>query len=495
VVDGWLREMKIGEPPPGYPAPDRIPASDEERLLSRVMAEGMPGDLEGLGTAGPGCPDTVLGPVPSASAQRWAKPVDWSKCLAMGLQACVEDAVETAGGCIRQGRSRRVLTGAERARRWFIGAYPLMGAMAAGFELVEDPRICNREAVPIAAVCPESRELFINPAAGLGEEECRFVMAHELLHVGLRHAQRRQGRDAFLWNVACDYVINGWLVEMDVGRMPEGTLHDPELKGLSAESLYDLVVQDLRRFRRLRTYRGEAVDVIERTPAWWERGGGFDLDAFYRRALSEGHALHLAQGRGYLPAGLVEEIRALAQPPIPWEVQLAQWLDHHFPPLERRRSYARPSRRQSATPDIPRPSVVPRDEAMRDRTFGVVLDTSGSMDRVLLAKGLGTVVGYCLSRDVPLVRLVFCDAVAYDEGYVTPEDIAGRVRVRGRGGTLLQPGIDLLEASPDFPRDGPILVITDGACDPVRVRREHAFLMPQGASLPCAARGPVFRMK
>ncbi|MDQ0940025.1 putative metal-dependent peptidase [Streptomyces sp. V1I1] len=70
----------------------------------------------------------------------------------------------------------------------------------------------------------------------------------------------------------------------------------------------------------------------------------------------------------------------------------------------------------------------------------------------------------------------------------------GRVRVRGRGGTVLQPGIDLLQRAGDFPPAAPVLVITDGWCDPLRIRREHAFLIPQGGSLPFTPRGPVFRL-
>lgn len=38
-----------------------------------------------------------------------------------------------------------------------------------------------------------------------------------------------------------------------------------------------------------------------------------------------------------------------------------------------------------------------------------------------------------------------------------------------------------------------MLIITDGACDVVRVRREHAFLVPKGAVLPFRAKGPVSR--
>ena len=69
------------------------------------------------------------------------------------------------------------------------------------------------------------------------------------------------------------------------------------------------------------------------------------------------------------------------------------------------------------------------------------------------------------------------------------------MRVRGRGGTVLQPGVALLERAPDFPPDGPILIITDGECDVVRVRRSHAYLMPRGARLPFRPKGPVFELR
>ena len=144
-----------------------------------------------------------------------------------------------------------------------------------------------------------------------------------------------------------------------------------------------------------------------------------------------------------------------------------------------------------ATPDIPRPRYVPVDDGSI-RTFAVLLDTSGSMDRKLLAKALGTIASYSAAREVDLVRLVFCDAVVYDQGYVPPEDIAGRVRVKGRGGTVLQPGLDLLDTSRDFPPAGPVLIITDGWCDVLRVRRDHAFLVPAGNRLPFVPKGPVF---
>ena len=72
--------------------------------------------------------------------------------------------------------------------------------------------------------------------------------------------------------------------------------------------------------------------------------------------------------------------------------------------------------------------------------------------------------------------MIFCDAKATDAGYLAPDAIAGSVKVTGRGGTVLQPGIDYLEKASDFPADGPILIITDGMIeDHLKIRRKHAF--------------------
>jgi predicted metal-dependent peptidase len=491
VTERFLAPLKIGHRPSDLaPSPD-LAGREVERVFEQWRAAGVPPAAAALGVAGRGRFDLVgdQGEVAVrflASAER---------ALADGLAAAVASAIEVASGRVqRLGETRRD-TPAQRAQQWLITAYPLLGGLAAGMELVEDPEACRSLDIAIAAVDPGEAVIYVNPHAGLDDEEARFVLAHELLHAGLRHDLRRQGRDPFLWNVACDYVINGWLVQMQLGHMPErGCLHDPSLDGLSAEEVYDRIAGDLRRLRKLATLRGQgACDVLEAPPEWW-RGDGCDLDAFYRRALCTGLDTHVLRGRGFVPAHLVEAIRVLAHPPLPWDVALAQWFDRWFQPVERRRTYARPSRRQGSTPDIPRPRYVEQTDALAGRTFGVVLDTSGSMDPALLGRALGAIASYAASRDVPAARIVFCDAAAYDQGYVPVESIAQRVRVKGRGGTVLQPGIDLLERAADFPRDGPILVITDAQCDVLRVRREHAFLVPEGARLPFRARGPVFRI-
>jgi hypothetical protein len=46
----------------------------------------------------------------------------------------------------------------------------------------------------------------------------------------------------------------------------------------------------------------------------------------------------------------------------------------------------------------------------------------------------------------------------------------------------------------DFPKGGSLLILTDGECDRLQMRREHAYLLPQGRHLPCVPTGRVFRI-
>lgn len=496
-----IRHLGVGRRPDELILPE-LPSlgHDVEAVASALRAGGaeLLARYAGCGLAGPDAPSFTFAEAPPLTPKIRQ---ERQEILARAIRAGVTNAIEAAGAAARGPATARRNPNslAERARAWFIASYPLLGALAAAFEIVEDAEICARMDIAIAAVDSELRQVYINPKFAWTYAGMQFVMAHELLHVGLRHEERRQGRDAYLWNIACDYVINGWLVEMGVGMIPTDDLMlDPELgfEKESAEAIYDRIAGDLRLIRRLnkaRTLRGQGkVDVLgDRPPAWWT-GPGTDLDAFYRRALADGLDLHLTGARGLLPGDLVEEIRAIQQRPIPWDVQLGQWLDAYFPPIEAHRSFARASRRQAATPDIPRPIWLKPAELLATRTFGVVLDTSGSMAPRVLARGLGAIASYALSREVPAVRVLQCDAGVHDMGYVEPDALLNQVEVRGRGGTVLQPAIDKLEADDRFPKDAPILVITDGFCDVLTIRRDHAFLMPEGARLPFRSAAPRF---
>jgi predicted metal-dependent peptidase len=358
-VNKFLDALKFGRPPAemAHAQLTGLPATEQE-LYDRMCVSGVPDELKFLGTAGDHVPDMThegrtMGPRYLHYSQ--SKQETWEELLARGLRRAVSDAVQVAGGHKEKlGDTDAARTRTKRARRWFIDHYPLIGSVATSFRIVEDIQVCQSLGIPIAAIDIGDETIYFNPLANLSDSETIFVMAHEILHAALRHDARCLGRDHELWNVACDYVINHWLYEMEVGTMPSGLLFDPDLKNFSAEEIYDHLCTDLRRARKLITLRGCAGgDMIGRSFG----NVPVDLDEFYRRALMQGLEYHQSQGRGFLPAGLIEEIRTLAQPPVPWDVELGHWFDDNFAPLDKVRTYRRLSRRQESTPDIPRPSM------------------------------------------------------------------------------------------------------------------------------------------
>lgn len=464
---------------------------DEVKIYNYLLENGFSGTNNTFGTSAIGTCDMKGLNAPVTYDDTKGEYNRFARGFSFALARSVSKAVTTAGGY--DFTDERPMTDGIKASKWFMNHYPLLGGLATHFKIIEDHNYCYKNDIQIAAIDVICAEIYLNPAANLTLEEWKFVLAHEYLHAGLMHHKRCNGREPYLWNVACDFVINGWLHELQIGSMPpEGLLYDPDLKGLSAESIYNQIVSNIRQYQKLDTFRGyHKGDIMGNSPQY--DANGVTLDDFCRNALQQGLEYHITSDRGLIPAGLIEEIRALAMPPIPWDVALAKWFDIYFAPLERHRTYARPSRRQSASPDIPRPRYTPLDIPVDSRTFGVVIDTSGSMEAKTIGKALGSIASYSVAHDVPFTRVVFCDADAYDIGYVSPEDIAGRVAVKGRGGTSLQPGIQMIENAKDFPDDGPILIITDGMIENhLDITHEHAYLMPKGCRLPFRAKGEIF---
>lgn len=503
VIAKFLKDTHLGVPPKDFDHQFPISIRNEDQvyeyiknhpeILSTVNFSTM-GDSEDMIY-------NIIGKEDSSKLNKYFynPPTDYVKELAISLEESIKESIKEAkNGKITEVNKEKDLEEYKwnRPREWFISNYPLLGAIAASFKVIYDNSTVYRLGIPIAAVNAKMKEIYINTKAMLHGDEWRFVFAHEFLHAALRHDERCEDRNPLLWNVACDYVINGWLVDMKIGTIPEGLLYDENFKNMSAESLYDLLYNDIR--HHLNATDGKSGDIIygnpNNTSGNWSKE---ELDEFYRRAMQQGLEYHERAHRGYLPAELIEEINAMSMPPIKWDVELAKWFDENFEPIEKHRTYSRMSRRQSSTLDIPRPAWRMEEELVDHRIFAVVLDTSGSMDRHLLAEALGTIASYSESRDVHHIRLVFCDARAYDQGVISPDDLAKTVEVKGRGGTILQPGIDCLDNDEDFPKEAPLLIITDGYCENhLNLRgRNHAYLIPYGNRLPFNPKGPVFKLK
>ncbi|MCY3018981.1 MAG: hypothetical protein NTW87_08135 [Planctomycetota bacterium] len=356
----------------------------------------------------------------------------------------------------------------------------------------------------VAAVNPRRRELIINPGWALNDAEYRYVMAHMALHAALQHGPRRKQRDPFLWNAACDYCVNAWLAHMTHlqrhCRPPsEGLLLAAQYDKQGPESIYAALQCNEKAARKLVTFAGEGIpDIVgletaASTPP--PHAARWQIDRPLVDALLRGYQLHTEAGKGALPHTLIDEIRALEQPPLPWDVQLARWFDEHVPPVERVRTYARPSRRQSATPDIARPRYVnPDDETAQRGTFGLIADGSAALDNATRTLALGAISAYALSRNIPLIRLVTSGAELSDKSMVRAEDLpaqGGQAPPTSRRAAVLQPAVELLEGARDFPENAPVLFLTGTPCDRVKTARDHCFVIPEGGRLPFKTDAPV----
>jgi predicted metal-dependent peptidase len=67
--------------------------------------------------------------------------------------------------------------------------------------------------------------------------EVKGLYCHEVLHPALGHNLRRGGRDPHLWNVAGDYAINPMVLEAGM-ILPPGALINLAYKNMSAEEIY-----------------------------------------------------------------------------------------------------------------------------------------------------------------------------------------------------------------------------------------------------------------
>ena len=303
-----------------------------------------------------------------------------------------------------------------------------------------------------------------------------WALSHVLTHLGLGHADpaHRDGRGSYTpeWRAACCLSVDRFLGVLRLPGLP------PVPSGFEGDE------EEL-------AGRFAAGGVPRSLATAGSAGGGPDLweDLISRhrsRPRSAAWGRAFAVGLASLEAGL----RALEHPDSAWDTQLAAWFGDRFP------RGSRPLLALPAGPplgrSVDRPRRILPEVLGPGRSLGVGVDASASMEKRVVGRAVDAIVSSATASDVRRVRLVMCDGRLHDAGWLPPEDLAGRVKVEGRGGTALQPGIDLLRADATFPFDGPVLLLTDGRCDPVRIHHDHAWLTT--GNLPFPPRGPVFRL-
>lgn len=397
-----------------------------------------------------------------------------------------------------------------RARMELVLGHPFFGAMAL--------RLLPRPDSGCVDLWTDGETLGYNPAAlaHRDEEAIAAMLAHEILHLACEHHLRRKGRDATLWNKACDLAINGLLVEAGF-RLPAGYAFDPAHAGSPAEAIYAVLAG---RHEERRGGGGAGESKTEASPADTAPGGGggdtpfagrardpqaappgADLsDAKKQRQSAAGdkaaeqqnsqnrtdlpgevrdhpelagddserkrqelaakvrqdvnQSLRAASDMGRLPAALARRLGEPARPRLDWATLLRRFI------LARAisdYSWSPPNRRHIHM-DLYLPS--PRSMILGD--VALAIDTSGSVDERLFrafCSELSAILEACDTR----LLVYFCDAAAGEALVMVRNDPPPALAPKGGGGTDYRPVFAKVEADGLTPAC--LIYLTDLECD------------------------------
>lgn len=147
VVARFLQDIEFGTPPqdmlPEGTALPAFPGRDELTIARAFEMDGVPPWARTLGTARGTLDWEWTPPVTNV----WHAPPDWGQLFSKGLTEALTHAVRVASGDLDADRPRTL---AQKAKAWFITSYPLLGALASTFEIVEDRLLCGQIGIPVA---------------------------------------------------------------------------------------------------------------------------------------------------------------------------------------------------------------------------------------------------------------------------------------------------------------------------------------------------------
>lgn len=265
----------------------------------------------------------------------------------------------------------------KKAKMRLLLTSPFFGTLICTTPLILDTSI------PTAAT--DMRVIKYNPAffADKSLRQTMFVLAHEILHIALKHGLRRGTRDPLLWNIACDYAINLMLVE-DGMEMVQGGLLDHKYKGMNADQIYNELIKEYPQGGKGGQGEGDdegegnqgqpgislPQDVLGQDVQDPKVSSSAEAQELGQKIDQKvGQAANMARMAGNVPGGIGRVIDEILNPQVPWDEMLRHYMTAFVKTSE---SWSKRNRRFS---DIYLPG--PQGEAMGELV--VIADQSGSV--------------------------------------------------------------------------------------------------------------------
>jgi len=332
--------------------------------------------------------------------------------------------------------------------------------------------------------------------ASLTDKELAFVVLHENLHKAFKHLttwRKLFDEDARLCNMACDYVINLLLVNMDPA---EAHISMPRKDG----KVYGLLD---RRFAKMNTK--QVFDILKQEKEEGGGGGGDNFDDHdwdgakdipeeqkkeLERDIDQGlrQGLIAAKRAGVGAGDMEREIGNLLTPKVDWREALREFVTSICSAKDAS-SWRRVNRRFLSS-DIYMPTLV----GERVGKIVVAIDTSGSINGDVITRFLSEVKAIADTVHPEKIDLLYWDHVVagheeYDDGNMST--LTESTKPRGGGGTDPRSVMNYINNRNMQPEC--VVILTDGEIDdwgtewsaPVLwvVKNTRTIIAPMGKSI------------
>ena len=298
----------------------------------------------------------------------------------------------------------------------------------------------------------------------LSNDEVDFVLMHEILHVVLKHCFRGRKVDPYLFNIACDIVVNSNILYSKNMNLKYITLEKygesmhlaPNGKEgylYTAEEVYNMLIKDSLAKNSGKSVKGDSFDDHSH---WEEADDDFTIDEWEKRVIDAAESSAKRDTSvGNIPLGVQRYISSLKNATIDWRMLLNDFIslevgDYSFTPPDRRIDGP------FFMPDFN--EMVEKEDDPKEILF--MIDTSGSVNSSQITQAYSEIKG-ALEQFTSLTGyLGFFDYVVYEpQEFSSIEDIL-EIIPKGGGGTNFFAVFEYVNNLENKPKA--IIILTDG---------------------------------
>jgi predicted metal-dependent peptidase len=334
----------------------------------------------------------------------------------------------------------------QKARTQLVLSQPFFGVLALRLHLMED--------ASLPTMATDGTSILFNPTfvESLTQKQLQGVLAHEVMHCACGHPWRRDNRDPLKWNLTADYAINPIVTEAGL-ELPKGALKDTRFTGKSAEWIYDR----LPPIQTITIAFGAGGDEIKdgaTAPQTIARGEGTAgeggeasgqtpeplTEADWQQAVQQVAAAE--KTRGTLPVNIERMVGLVSQARVDWRSVLRRFIQESS---KADYQWTRPNSRH-----LSQGLYMPGLYSQAMGPMAVAIDTSGSIDQVLLSQFASELNAIADEVSPERVHVVYCDAeIQREDVFERGETVV--LKPRGGGGTAFEPVMDWADALDETP--------------------------------------------